>query len=61
MFNEDLMNQFKLMKSRTKDFTMDTKLIFFWIPFFANIDFNCYSIVISVQVIENSIALTVGM
>mgnify|MGYP004703719459 FL=1 len=33
MFNEDLMNQFKLMKSKQKDFTMDTKLIFFWIPF----------------------------
>ncbi|SGZ41366.1 uncharacterized protein HGUI_03567 [Hanseniaspora guilliermondii] len=33
MFNEDLMNQFKLMKSKQKDFSMDTKLIFFWIPF----------------------------
>lgn len=33
MFNEDLMNQFKLIKSKQKDFSMDTKLIFFWIPF----------------------------
>ncbi|XBW36732.1 hypothetical protein QEN19_002309 [Hanseniaspora menglaensis] len=32
-FNEDLLNNFKLMKVKQKDFLMDTKLLFFWIPF----------------------------
>lgn len=32
-FNEDLLNNFKLMKDKQKDFFMDTKLLFFWIPF----------------------------
>lgn len=32
--NEDLLNNFNLVKTREKDFLMDTKLLFFWIPFF---------------------------